>query len=75
MIRLMSEKHSYEADTFRTPPAEFVPAFPTTSFTVPQILLDYVENNIVNTPGRPMSLVLCGATRTGKTQWARYLIN
>ncbi|RIA80137.1 hypothetical protein C1645_745464 [Glomus cerebriforme] len=43
------------------------------SFVVPQVLLDWVQANVINKPFRPLSLVLMGATRTGKSSWARSL--
>lgn len=43
------------------------------SFEVPMVLRDWVENNIRNKPFRPMSLILLGESRIGKSCWARSL--
>ncbi|CAH1437180.1 unnamed protein product [Lactuca virosa] len=62
---------------FQAPPAIYVSPFVSSTFNnVPDILQDWVEENVVSAsgrPDRPMSIVVEGDTRTGKTTWARSL--
>lgn len=50
---------------------EYVSKF--TSFIVPQVLRDWVLESLDPTANRPKSLFLVGASRMGKTEWARSL--
>lgn len=69
-IEYFAAKHYHQEEP------EYVPTFANETFTnVPQICLDWYNDNVVNFtgPGRPKSLFLCGPTRIGKTAWARSL--
>lgn len=45
-----------------------------TTFTIPNQITDWVNTNLVRPrPERPKSLYLVGASRSGKTEWARSL--
>lgn len=46
---------------------------PTYAFTPPMECTTWYEENIVAKPNRPLTLLLIGATRIGKTEWARSL--
>ncbi|UVN12567.1 replication initiation protein [Begomovirus hortuscrotoni] len=62
---------------FQEPPAPYVSPFLSSSFDqVPQELEEWAAENVVNAaarPLRPMSIVIEGDSRTGKTMWARSL--
>ncbi|CAM91896.1 replication associated protein [Tomato leaf curl Anjouan virus] len=62
---------------FMTPPNPYVSNFLTSSFDqVPEELEIWVSENVMDAaarPWRPMSIVLEGDSRTGKTMWARSL--
>ncbi|ACO88020.1 replication associated protein [Eragrostis curvula streak virus] len=55
--------------------ASFVPKYSESSFSVPRVLSDWVANNLRADPipDRPLSLIIEGDSRTGKTAWARSL--
>nr|QIV15588.1 C1 protein [Apple geminivirus] len=66
------------AKIFPSPAVHYVQEFTSSSFNnVPEEIDDWVGVNIVSDPAarpsRPMSIVIEGETRTGKTQWARSL--
>lgn len=48
----------------------YVPEFKYTDFNVPEELAEWATVHR-HEPHRPKSLILCGPTRTGKTEWAR----
>nr|CRI68473.1 Replication protein [Pepper huasteco yellow vein virus] len=62
---------------FHTPPEPWVPPFQLSSFNnVPEIMTQWVSENVCDAaarPMRPLSLVVEGPSRTGKTLWARSL--
>nr|CRI68613.1 Replication protein [Pepper huasteco yellow vein virus] len=62
---------------FQTPPEPWVPPFQQASFNnVPAIMTQWVSDNVCDAaarPLRPLSLVVEGPSRTGKTLWARSL--
>nr|AWX66805.1 replication associated protein [Pepper huasteco yellow vein virus] len=62
---------------FHTPPEPWVPPFQLSSFNnVPEIMTQWVSENVCDAaarPLRPLSLVVEGPSRTGKTLWARSL--
>nr|QFR36412.1 AC1 [Sweet potato leaf curl Hubei virus] len=61
---------------FAPPPETYVHPFPSSSFVLPAVLLDWANNNVKDPaarPDRPMSLILEGPSRVGKTVWARSL--
>ncbi|XP_059287633.1 uncharacterized protein LOC132040952 [Lycium ferocissimum] len=62
---------------FQKPPEDYVSPFPLSSFnSVPQELSDWVNQNVKDSaarPWRPISIVIEGDSRTGKTMWARSL--
>ncbi|AAL26556.1 replication associated protein AC1 [Tomato leaf curl Bangalore virus-[Kolar]] len=65
-------------DRIFTPPVEvYISPFSSSSFdTVPEELYQWAAENVVNAaarPIRPISIVIEGDSRTGKTMWARSL--
>ncbi|QTJ62755.1 Replication associated protein [Tomato interveinal yellowing virus] len=62
---------------FQEPPAPYVSPFLSSSFNqVPEELEDWVADNVMSAaarPWRPISIVIEGDSRTGKTMWARSL--
>ncbi|AEF12629.1 replication initiator protein [Chenopodium leaf curl virus [VEM]] len=63
---------------FHKPPERWVPPFPLSSFThVPVDMQswadDYFGNGVAARPERPISIIVEGDSRTGKTMWARAL--
>nr|WEX97566.1 C1 protein [Tomato yellow leaf curl Sardinia virus] len=62
---------------FQVPPAPYVSPFLSSSFDqVPDELENWVSENVMEAaarPWRPMSIVIEGDSRTGKTMWARSL--
>lgn len=78
---LQHQRIEYFADKF-FPKAipEYVPTF--NEFDIPEVLSGWVNDNVINPvfiqlgihrPARPKSLIIIGASRTGKTSWARSL--
>ncbi|GES76336.1 rep protein [Rhizophagus clarus] len=63
----------YADHRFAPVPRVFESPYLAGSFVVPQVLVVWIQVNIVSRPGRPMSLVLIGHSRTGKSSWARSL--
>ncbi|ACN43229.1 replication-associated protein [Tomato leaf curl Togo virus-[Togo:2006]] len=62
---------------FQEPPAPYVSPFLSSSFNqVPEELEEWVSENVMSAaarPWRPISIVIEGDSRTGKTMWARSL--
>ncbi|ACB05664.1 truncated replication-associated protein [Potato yellow mosaic virus] len=63
---------------FMVTPAPWVPPFPLSSFTnVPDVMQewadDYFGRGAAARPERPISIIIEGDSRTGKTMWARVL--
>nr|QCT23848.1 AC1 [Sweet potato leaf curl Hubei virus] len=61
---------------FAPPPEIYVHPFPSSSFVLPSVLLDWANNDVKDhaaRPERPISLILEGPSRVGKTVWARSL--
>nr|QFR36394.1 AC1 [Sweet potato leaf curl Hubei virus] len=61
---------------FAPPPETYVHPFPSSSFVLPRVLLDWANNNVKDPaarPERPVSLILEGPSRLGETVWARSL--
>ena len=59
-------------DRYETKVKEYVPKY--TNFpNLPNAALCWVDRYLKNDCERPLSLILIGATRTGKTEWARSL--
>ncbi|ACP41023.1 replication associated protein Rep [Cotton leaf curl Gezira virus] len=62
---------------FQEPPAPYVSPFLSSSFDqVPEELEEWAAENVVDAaarPSRPISIVIEGESRTGKTVWARSL--
>ncbi|UED98937.1 replication-associated protein [Begomovirus pyrenacanthae] len=62
---------------FQVPPQPYVSPYPPSSFTnVPEIIREWVAQNVMGAaarPWRPISIVIEGDSRTGKTIWARSL--
>ncbi|QKQ15092.1 AC1 [Calystegia hederacea geminiviridae] len=61
---------------FAAPPETYVHPFSSSSFVLPSVLLDWANNNVGDAaarPDRPISLILEGPSRVGKTVWARSL--
>lgn len=64
-----AEKHFIRHDV-----GQYTPVFAKDSFILPQAITDWYNSNLANSEvHRPKSLVLIGASRTGKTEWARSL--
>ncbi|AAU29404.1 rep protein [Corchorus yellow vein virus - [Hoa Binh]] len=62
---------------FAPPTTVYMPPFQTTTFNnVPEALTDWVTTNVADSaarPFRPISIIIEGPSRTGKTLWARSL--
>ncbi|APB03069.1 Rep [Common bean severe mosaic virus] len=62
---------------FQKPPEPWVPPFQLSTFdNVPDIMSQWVSQNIADSaarPIRPISIIIEGSSRTGKTLWARSL--
>ncbi|ADG37241.1 replication-associated protein [Tomato yellow leaf curl virus] len=62
---------------FQEPPAPYISPFLSSSFNqVPEELEMWVSENVMSSaarPWRPKSIIIEGASRTGKTMWARSL--
>ncbi|QGV11347.1 replication initiator protein [Parsley yellow leaf curl virus] len=62
---------------FLPPPVKYVPKYPKESYTnVPESIRQWAAENVVSPaarPDRPISIVIEGESRTGKTHWARSL--
>nr|APB03064.1 Rep [Common bean severe mosaic virus] len=62
---------------FQKPPEPWFPPFQLSSFNnVPDIMSEWVSQNIADSaarPIRPISIIIEGSSRTGKTLWARSL--
>nr|QCT23842.1 AC1 [Sweet potato leaf curl Hubei virus] len=61
---------------FAPPTQPYVHPFSSSAFVLPSVLLDWANNNVgcsAAGPDRPMSLILEGPSRVGKTVWARSL--
>nr|WMX25043.1 AC1 [Sweet potato leaf curl Hubei virus] len=61
---------------FAPPTQPYEHPFPSSSFVLPSVLLDWANNNVGGSaarPDRPISLILEGPSRVGKTVWARSL--
>jgi Geminivirus rep protein central domain len=73
LLRTFGNIKGYAEYRFQPVKELFISPFAETSWVVPQIMLDWVQANLSGTLLRPISLVLVGATRTGKSHWARAL--
>ncbi|APB03049.1 Rep [Common bean mottle virus] len=62
---------------FAKAPEQWVPPYQSSTFdNVPQVMKDWVSHNVVDAaarPLRPISIIIEGSSRTGKTLWARSL--
>ncbi|GBC10329.1 hypothetical protein RclHR1_09530004 [Rhizophagus clarus] len=73
LLRSFRSVMGYADHRFAPVPRVFESPYLAGSFVVPQVLVVWIQVNIVSRPGRPMSLVLIGHSRTGKSSWARSL--
>nr|QXP07702.1 MAG: replication associated protein [Arizlama virus] len=70
---LSLERLQYSArHRFGEPLIQYVAQFPASSFKPPTAVSNWLSSEFTR-PDRPKTLLLCGPTRIGKTEWARSL--